>query len=75
MLTSTNLGFATVIVAMVSATVAVCLGHIDAQTYATIVGASIGFGGGVGAHASGVTSGAASASSAAGSSVTGAPPQ
>lgn len=35
------------------ATVAVCLGHIDAQTFAAIVAGAGGAGIGVGAHAAG----------------------
>lgn len=39
--------------AIASATVAVVLGHIDASTYAAIVGGVTGAGLGVGAHAAG----------------------
>lgn len=40
-------------VAIAGSTVAVCLGHIDASTYAAIVGAVTGASVGVGAHAAG----------------------
>lgn len=38
------LGYLVVLAAIVSATVAVCLGHVDAQTYSAIVGAALGGG-------------------------------
>lgn len=63
-MTPTIMGFGVAVVAIISATVAVGLGHIDSQTYATIVGAALGGGLTFGAHASGVTSGAASAAAA-----------
>lgn len=43
------------IVAIVGATVAVCLGHIDAGAYTGLVGVALGGGVGAGAHAAGVT--------------------
>lgn len=45
------------VVVVVGATVAVCLGHIDAGTFAGIVGAGLGGGIGAGAHAAGVKQG------------------
>lgn len=45
------------VVAIIGATVAVCLGHIDTSTYSGIVGVGIGGGLGVGAHSSGVSQG------------------
>lgn len=42
------------ITAIVGATIAVCLGHIDAGAYAGIVGGFGGVGVGAGAHAAGV---------------------
>lgn len=42
--------------AIAGATVAVCLGQIDASTYAAIVGSAMGAGIGVGAHAAGTRS-------------------
>ena len=47
------LGAIVSVVAIAAATVALCLGHLDAQTYATIVGVFGGVGVGVGAHAAG----------------------
>lgn len=44
--------------AIIGATVAVCLGHIDAAAYTGIVGAGLGGGLGAGAHAAGVNQGA-----------------
>lgn len=41
------------LVAIAGATVAVCLGHIDASTYAAIVAGVTGASVGVGAHAAG----------------------
>jgi len=41
--------------AIVGATVAVCLGHIDAGAYTGLVGVALGGGVGAGAHAAGVT--------------------
>lgn len=41
------------VVAIAAATVAVVLGHIDAQTFAALVGSFGGAGVGVGAHAAG----------------------
>lgn len=49
------LGYALAIVGVIGATVAVCLGHIDAETYIALVGPVVGAGVGVGAHAAGVT--------------------
>lgn len=43
--------------AVVGATVAVCLGHIDSSTYSSIVGGALVGGIGVGAHAAGVKQG------------------
>lgn len=45
------------IVAIVGATVAVCLGHIDSSTFSAIVGGGLTGGIGVGAHAAGVKQG------------------
>lgn len=45
------------IVAIVGATVAVCLGHIDGAGYLGLVAALAGAGVGAGAHASGVKQG------------------
>ena len=45
--------------AIVGASVAVCLGHIDAPTYIGIVSAFGGVGVGAGVHAAGTTTGAA----------------
>lgn len=45
------------IVAIVGATVALCLGHIDGGAFAGIVGGLGGVGAGVGAHAAGVRTG------------------
>lgn len=45
------------IVAIIGATVAVCLGHIDASAYSAIIGAGLGGGLGAGAHAAGVNQG------------------
>jgi hypothetical protein len=47
-------GAVVAVVAIAGATVAVCLGHIDPQTFAAIVGVFGGAGIGVGAHAAGV---------------------
>lgn len=47
------------IVAIVAATVAVCIHAIDAQSYTGIVGTALGAGIGIGAHASGVKQGKA----------------
>lgn len=44
---------AVAVVAIAGSTVAVCLGHIDASTFAAIVGGVTGAGIGVGAHAAG----------------------
>lgn len=41
--------------AIVGATIAVCLGSIDAGAYAALIGAALGGGVGAGAHAAGVT--------------------
>lgn len=41
------------LVAIAGSTVAVCLGHIDASTFAAIVGGVTGASVGVGAHAAG----------------------
>lgn len=41
--------------AIAGATVAVCLGHIDAGTYSGLVGVALGGAVGVGAHAAGVS--------------------
>ncbi len=60
-------GMVIFLAAIISATVAVSLGHIDSQTYSTILGAALGFGGGVGAHASGVKQGSGGNGNAAGS--------
>lgn len=55
---NTALGGAIVsVIAIIGATVAVCLGHIDAGTFAGIVGAGLGGGIGAGAHAAGVKQG------------------
>lgn len=43
-----------IVTAIAGATVAVCLGHIDSATYATIVAGGLGLGAGAGAHAAGV---------------------
>ena len=52
----TQLGaFALGIVGIVGATVAVCLGHIDAPTYIAVVGPVLGVGVGAGVHAAGTT--------------------
>jgi hypothetical protein len=52
------LGAAIAIVAIIGATVAVCLGHIDGSAFTGIV-AGVGGGGlGAGAHAAGVKQGA-----------------
>lgn len=45
-------------VAIICATVAVCLGHIDSSAFTTIVGVGLGGGVGAGAHAAGVKQGA-----------------
>lgn len=49
-----SVGAIVAIVAIIGATVAVCLGHIDAGAYTGIVGAGLGGGIGAGAHAAGV---------------------
>lgn len=41
--------------AIVGATIAVCLGHIDSGAYTGLVGVALGGGVGAGAHAAGVT--------------------
>lgn len=51
------IGGAVAIVAIIGATIAVCLGNIDAGAYAGIVGAFGGIGAGAGAHAAGVKQG------------------
>lgn len=51
------IGGATTLAAIIGATVAVCLGQIDAQAYSGIVGVALGGGIGVGAHAAGVRQG------------------
>lgn len=51
------IGAAVAVVAIVGATVAVCIGHIDAGTFAGLVGGASGAGLGVGAHAAGVRQG------------------
>lgn len=48
------IGGVVAIIAILGATVAVCLGNIDAGTFAGIVGAGLGGGIGAGAHAAGV---------------------
>lgn len=48
------IGGAVAIVAIIGATVAVCLGQIDGAAYASLVSAVAGVGIGAGAHASGV---------------------
>lgn len=48
--------------ALVGATVAVCLGHIDQQSYVGLVGLALGGGIGVGAHAAGTSAGLVAAS-------------
>lgn len=60
-MTTALAGYALAAFAIIGATVAVCLGHIDQQTYATIVGFGAGGGLGVGAHAAGQASGQAQA--------------
>lgn len=56
--TSTALiGGVIALAAIVGATVAVCLGHIDSSTYSAIVGGGLTGGIGVGAHAAGVKQG------------------
>lgn len=52
------IGGAIAIVAIISATVAVCLGHIDSAAFTGIVAAVGGGGLAAGAHASGVKQGA-----------------
>jgi hypothetical protein len=47
------------LVAIVGASVAVCLGHIDPSTYIAVVASFGGVGVGAGVHAAGTTSGAA----------------
>lgn len=47
-------GAVVAVAAIVGATVAVCLGHIDGGAFAGIVGAFGGIGAGAGAHAAGV---------------------
>jgi hypothetical protein len=42
------------VVVVVSTTVALCLGHIDSQTFLGIIGAITGLGMGAGIHAAGV---------------------
>lgn len=51
------IGGAVAIIAILSATVAVCTGHIDGGTFAGLVGSAMGVGIGAGAHAAGVTQG------------------
>lgn len=51
------IGAAVAIVAIVCATVAVCLGHIDGAGFTGIIGAFGGIGAGAGAHAAGVKQG------------------
>lgn len=48
------IGAAVAIVAIIGATVAVCLGQIDGGTFAGLVGVCAGGGIGAGAHAAGV---------------------
>ena len=48
---------AVAIAALVCATVAVCLGHLDSGAYAGIVGSVVGLALGAGAHAAGVKQG------------------
>lgn len=50
-------GGAIALAAIIGATVAVCLGHIDSSTYSAIVGGGLTGGIGVGAHAAGVKQG------------------
>lgn len=45
---------AVALAAIAGATVAVCLGHIDAGTYSGLVGVALGGAVGVGSHAAGV---------------------
>lgn len=58
------LGFGVAALAIISATVAVSLGHIDTQTYSTLVGAALGGGITFGAHASGVSAGTSAVAAA-----------
>ena len=50
--------------AVIGATVAVCLGHIDSATYIAIIGPIAGVGVGAGVHAQGVTTGVKSGTNA-----------
>lgn len=50
-------GAAVAVVAIIAATVAVCLGAIDGGAYAAIVAGFGGIGAGAGAHAAGVRQG------------------
>lgn len=50
--------------AVVGATVAVCLGHIDTSTYVAIVGPLAGIGVGAGVHAAGTNTGLQTANGA-----------
>jgi hypothetical protein len=54
---ATIIGGTIAIVAVVGATVAVCLGHISASDYQGIIGVALGAGVGIGAHAAGVKQG------------------
>jgi len=48
-------GAAVALAAIIGATVAVCLGHIDAGAYSGLIGVALGGGVGAGAHAVGAT--------------------
>lgn len=50
-------GFALAAIGVICATVAVCLGQIDAPTYLGLVGPVLGVGVGFGVHAAGVDAG------------------
>lgn len=54
---TTMVGGIVAVVAVIGATVAVSLGHIDSSTYSSIVGGALVGGIGVGAHAAGVKQG------------------
>jgi hypothetical protein len=53
----TAIGGAIALVAVIGATVAVCLGHITASDFQGIIGVALGAGVGLGAHAAGVKQG------------------
>lgn len=55
------IGGTVAVVAIIAATIAVCLGSIDGGAYAAIVAGFGGFGAGAGAHAAGVRQGGGSA--------------